>query len=66
MAKTIYFIRHGETEYNKLGIVQGSGVDSELNENGRAQAQAFYNHSFWVAKNTSDPCTFCRKHSINS
>jgi len=44
MAKTIYFIRHGETEYNKLGIVQGSGVDSELNENGRAQAQAFYNH----------------------
>lgn len=48
MSKTIFFIRHGQTEYNKLGIVQGSGVDSELNEVGRAQAQAFYNqyHDF--------------------
>jgi probable phosphoglycerate mutase len=44
MTKSIYFIRHGETEYNKLGIVQGSGVDSELNTTGRAQAQAFYDH----------------------
>lgn len=44
MAKSIYFIRHGETEYNKLGIVQGSGVDSELNDTGRLQAQAFYEH----------------------
>lgn len=44
MEKTIYFIRHGQTEYNKLGIVQGSGVDSELNEVGRSQAQAFYDH----------------------
>lgn len=44
MDKTIYFIRHGETEYNKLGIVQGSGVDSELNDKGRQQALAFYNN----------------------
>lgn len=44
MSKSIYFIRHGETEYNKLGIIQGSGVDSELNELGRQQAQAFYKH----------------------
>ncbi len=43
MDKTIYFIRHGETEYNKLGIVQGSGVDSELNNTGKQQAEAFYN-----------------------
>ncbi|NBB27481.1 histidine phosphatase family protein [Cellulophaga sp. BC115SP] len=40
--KTIYLIRHGETEFNRQGIVQGSGVDSDLNELGRAQAEAFY------------------------
>ena len=42
MNKTIYFIRHGQTEYNKLGIVQGGGVDSSLNERGQEQAQAFF------------------------
>jgi broad specificity phosphatase PhoE len=41
--KTIYLIRHGETEYNRLGIVQGSGIDADLNEAGMAQASAFYN-----------------------
>ncbi|MBC8152825.1 MAG: histidine phosphatase family protein [Bacteroidetes bacterium] len=40
--KTIYLIRHGETDYNRQGIVQGSGVDSDLNDMGRAQAQAFF------------------------
>ncbi|WP_259016731.1 histidine phosphatase family protein [Emticicia fluvialis] len=40
--KTIYLIRHGETEYNRMGIVQGSGVDSDLNELGFAQARAFF------------------------
>lgn len=44
MNKTIYFIRHGETDYNKQGIVQGSGVDSSLNKLGRAQAQAFFEY----------------------
>jgi broad specificity phosphatase PhoE len=38
----VYFIRHGETEFNKQNIVQGSGVDSDLNETGRAQARAFF------------------------
>ena len=38
----IYFIRHGETELNRLNIVQGSGMDSELNELGHAQARAFF------------------------
>lgn len=42
--KKIYLIRHGQTEYNKQGIVQGCGVDSSLNDTGRAQAQAFYTH----------------------
>jgi len=40
--KTMYIIRHGETNYNKMGIVQGSGVDTDINDKGIAQADAFY------------------------
>jgi len=40
--KTIYLIRHGQTDYNNQGIIQGSGVDSDLNETGRMQARAFH------------------------
>ena len=40
--KTIYLIRHGQTDFNKQGIVQGSGVDSSLNEEGQLQASKFY------------------------
>jgi len=40
--KKIYLIRHGETEYNRTGIVQGSGVNSALNKNGLKQAELFY------------------------
>ena len=40
--KEIYIIRHGETELNRQGIVQGRGVNSDLNDLGRAQAEAFY------------------------
>ncbi|MBL7783159.1 MAG: histidine phosphatase family protein [Saprospiraceae bacterium] len=39
---TLYIIRHGETEFNKLQIVQGSGVNSDLNETGLEQALAFF------------------------
>ncbi len=42
MKREWYFIRHGQTDYNLKGIVQGSGIDSELNENGIRQAYAFY------------------------
>lgn len=42
MNKELYIIRHGETDLNKQGIVQGRGIDSDLNETGRAQAAAFY------------------------
>ena len=35
-------MRHGQTDFNLQGIVQGSGVDSSLNAMGRAQAQAFF------------------------
>jgi len=37
---TLYLVRHGETEYNRRGIMQGGGIDSSLNETGRAQARA--------------------------
>jgi probable phosphoglycerate mutase len=42
--RLFYIIRHGETEFNKLGIVQGSGVDMPLNQLGVAQAQKFYDY----------------------
>ena len=38
----IYLYRHGQTRYNDKGIVQGRGVDSSLNEKGKAQAAAFF------------------------
>jgi broad specificity phosphatase PhoE len=46
--KNIYIIRHGETEFNKLNIVQGSGVDTDLNDTGKQQAAAFFDayHDF--------------------
>ena len=41
-SKKIYLVRHGQTDFNLQGIVQGSGVDSSLNDTGRAQARAFF------------------------
>jgi broad specificity phosphatase PhoE len=41
-SKKIYLVRHGQTDFNLQGIVQGSGIDSSLNERGRAQAAAFH------------------------
>ncbi len=42
--KHIYIVRHGETDQNRLGIVQGRGIDSHLNETGLWQAKAFFHH----------------------
>ena len=42
--KDIYIIRHGETEFNKRGMVQGSGIDANLNEFGKSQATAFFDY----------------------
>ncbi len=42
MLKELFIIRHGETDYNQLGIVQGKGVNSSINAIGRAQAQLFF------------------------
>jgi broad specificity phosphatase PhoE len=44
ISQKIYLIRHGQTDYNLQGIVQGSGVDASLNEKGKSQAHAFYEH----------------------
>jgi len=40
--KKVYLIRHGQTDFNLRNIVQGSGVDTDLNDRGRQQAQAFF------------------------
>ncbi|MBK0379478.1 histidine phosphatase family protein [Mucilaginibacter segetis] len=40
--KTLYIVRHGQTDLNKLGIVQGRGRDTDLNDEGRKQARQFF------------------------
>ncbi|WP_205780598.1 histidine phosphatase family protein [Mucilaginibacter limnophilus] len=40
--KTLYIVRHGQTDLNKRGIVQGRGMNTDLNEEGHAQAEQFY------------------------
>jgi broad specificity phosphatase PhoE len=39
---TIYFVRHGETDWNKQGLIQGS-VDTDLNAQGVEQVHAVAN-----------------------
>ncbi|HTF81832.1 MAG TPA: histidine phosphatase family protein, partial [Cytophagales bacterium] len=38
----LFIIRHGETDYNLLGIVQGSRVNTDLNKTGLHQSTKFY------------------------
>lgn len=40
--RELYIIRHGQTDHNAKGIIQGKGVDLPLNETGRKQARAFF------------------------
>lgn len=40
--KTLYIVRHGQTDLNKQGIVQGRGRNTDLNEEGRKQAGEFF------------------------
>ena len=47
--KKIYLVRHGQTKFNQLGVVQGRGIDASLNETGSQQAEKFYQ----AYKNTS-------------
>jgi phosphohistidine phosphatase SixA len=39
VTKRIYLCRHGETGPNALGVLQGSGIDEQLNGRGVLQAQ---------------------------
>lgn len=43
IVKTLYIVRHGQTDLNKQGIVQGRGRDTDLNDEGRRQAGQFFN-----------------------
>ena len=43
-AREVIIARHGQTELNRVGIVQGSGIDPALNEFGHAQAEALHQH----------------------
>lgn len=40
MTTSFYFVRHGETDFNRASIMQGRKIDSVLNRLGRAQATA--------------------------
>lgn len=40
MRKDFYVFRHGETDLNRQKRWQGSGMDHDLNQNGRAQAES--------------------------
>ena len=42
MVKDFYIIRHGETEYNRRGMVQGGSIDAPLNQTGKDQAWDFF------------------------
>ena len=42
MPRTIFLLRHGQTDFNVRGIVQGRGIDSSLNDTGRQQAAQFF------------------------
>jgi broad specificity phosphatase PhoE len=40
--KLLYIVRHGQTDLNKKGIIQGRGMDTDLNDEGRKQAAQFF------------------------
>ncbi|MGV3762409.1 histidine phosphatase family protein [Parapedobacter sp.] len=62
MEKTLYIIRHGQTDFNLKGIVQGRGIDSPLNEIGKKQAEAFYSHYRNVGFDKIYTSTLVRTH----
>jgi broad specificity phosphatase PhoE len=42
MTKILYIVRHGQTDLNKRGIIQGRGMNTDLNDEGRRQAGLFF------------------------
>lgn len=53
-APTVYFVRHGETDWNAEARLQGQ-ADTDLNEKGRAQASA---NGRALARLIADPAAF--------
>lgn len=51
---TVYFVRHGETDWNAEARLQGQ-ADTDLNDNGRAQASA---NGRTLARLIPDPAAF--------
>lgn len=43
-SRKIFIVRHGETDFNRQNVVQGSGVDSSINDLGQLQAEHFFRH----------------------
>ncbi|TAF44698.1 MAG: histidine phosphatase family protein [Sphingobacteriales bacterium] len=62
MQKKIYIIRHGETDLNKDGIVQGRGINSDLNQTGIAQSKAFFKMYQTIAFDKIYTSTLKRTH----
>lgn len=60
--KELYIIRHGETDLNKKGIVQGRGMNTDLNDVGRSQAEAFYKAYRHIAFDKIYTSTLRRTH----
>ncbi len=63
---TLYFCRHGETDWNLTRRIQGQ-IDTELNETGRTQAARNalrlreLNLDIWAMDYLSSPLTRCRQ-----
>ncbi len=56
MSLTLYFLRHGQTEYSRENRFCGSGLDPELTSDGQEMARAFavaYRSAPWRAIYTS-------------
>ncbi len=63
---TLYLIRHGQTEYNRMGLLQGRGIDAPLDQIGQEQSFAVarylksekidhvYSSSLTRARNTAE------------
>lgn len=70
--------RHGETEYNRNGLLQGRGIDAPLNETGRLQAaklagyfepreaELVISSSLKRAVETAEPITIQKKLPLNA
>jgi phosphoserine phosphatase len=44
MKKRMYIFRHGETEYNRMKMMQGRSIDISLNEEGISQVNKFFEY----------------------